>query len=57
MKTYPWQMWISISIFLFGVAFVAYWVGFCRGGLCLGGFCRGGGGFCLYPYQLTEDIN
>ena len=26
------------------MAFVAYWVGFCRGGLCRGGFCRGGGG-------------
>ena len=43
-----------IFINLFGMAFVAYWVGLCRGG-----FCQGGGVFVctpLYPPSPVHDL-
>ena len=43
-----------------GLAFVAHWVGFCRGGLCLGGFCRGGfrhDSVCVFLMKSYSEYN
>ena len=38
-KEYDNVVKLTFTYFYFGVAFVAYWVGFCRGCFCLGGLC------------------
>ena len=57
MKTYPWQMWTVIFLLFFGVAFVAYWVGFFVGVAYVWvAFVGGRGAFVCTPCQNTSTF-